>query len=144
MRREDGRRNIGILPIEKAKGRDAHNVFIKFHLCAQISVPINRKDSSAKNVQEKELARRKHHGAEAPRINTVNALHHQYRIANRSPIAAQATLGLVVAVLHDVVANQRHAREQQCRHEAFAFGLARSGVGEGGEGGKHGNPTARR
>ena len=71
MRCEDGRRNIGLLPIEKAKGRDAHNVFIKFHLCAQISVPINRKDSSAKNVQEKELARRKHHGAEAPRINTV-------------------------------------------------------------------------
>ena len=66
MRREDGRRNIGLLPIEKA-----HNDFIKFHLCAQISVPINRKDSSAKNVQEKELARRKHHGAEAPHINTV-------------------------------------------------------------------------
>ena len=71
MRCEDGRRNIGLLPIEKAKGRDAHNVFIKFHLCAQISVLRNRKDSSAKNVQEKELARRKPHGAEAPHINTV-------------------------------------------------------------------------
>lgn len=71
-----------------------------------------------------------------------NALHHQSRIANRSPIAAQATLGLVVAVLHDVVADDGHAREQQRGHVAFAFALAGAGVGKGGEGRKDGDPAA--
>ncbi len=49
---------------------------------------------------------------------------------------------LVVAVLHDVVADDGHAREQQRGHVAFAFALAGAGVGKGGEGRKDGDPAA--
>ncbi len=49
---------------------------------------------------------------------------------------------LVVAVLHDVVADDGHAREQQRSHVAFAFALAGAGVGKGGEGRKDGDPAA--